>query len=808
MKTENVSTLKIHKLTQEQYDRELAAGNIDATALYLTPDEEVDLSGLATKDEVSSTYETKESAQDKLDEAKLYADTGLVNKADKVHNHDTSYDTKGAADTALATAKEYTDTKTANFITSSTVDNKISTHNTSTSAHNDIRDLINGLSTRLNALADSDDETLDQMSEIVEYIKANKALIDSVTTSKVSVSDIIDNLTTNVSNKPLSAAQGVAIKALIDALDAELDSHTHEISDVTNLQSTLDGKASKSVATISSDGLMSAEDKIQLDNGGNPIVTTSGDGAAYTATIDGITALTNGMKITIIPHAVSTTTTPTLNVNGLGAKYIRMPVAYNTGASTGGAIAAWLTKSRPVTLQYNGTYWLTVDLPRPSALYLNGVVPIANGGTGADTAEGALTNLGVTATATELNYMDGVTRNVQEQLNEMFSSTATRTANTVLAAPNGSDGGATFRKLVPYDIPDSKHIKDDIYRDINTIGWYRIYASTSGSWHGDTVKFSLVHGYSYSATEAYDFSVSCGYWHQVDITQLSGVNQGQSITKIRVVRYANDMVYIDFYYTTDVSNPVYVYGTGRGAFQTPTLVESIPDDAYVTEFSTVQGCKSSSGFTGNLNGHANSATDASYAGYANYLNTVAGNEIRINNNTGLTGTDGEMWLGYCWASGDTSVRKNWRLGNFSGGGLANLYLDTLYGNVVGNVNGYASLAGRADSVNAVYVGDVLEFANSCGEGMTLFLTNENSSNLPNYNTWVYRYSSGYVLRRYNNIVVVLYAFNGISTVRNAYDGSSWYGWKYDMSNVLDSDVHYGTSLPAAGTAGRIFFKKV
>ena len=39
MITENIPTLKIHKLTQEQYDRELAAGNIDETALYLTPDE-------------------------------------------------------------------------------------------------------------------------------------------------------------------------------------------------------------------------------------------------------------------------------------------------------------------------------------------------------------------------------------------------------------------------------------------------------------------------------------------------------------------------------------------------------------------------------------------------------------------------------------------------------------------------------------------------------------------------------------------------------------------------------------------------
>jgi hypothetical protein len=34
---ENVPTLKIHKLTQEQYDRELAAGNLDENALYLTP---------------------------------------------------------------------------------------------------------------------------------------------------------------------------------------------------------------------------------------------------------------------------------------------------------------------------------------------------------------------------------------------------------------------------------------------------------------------------------------------------------------------------------------------------------------------------------------------------------------------------------------------------------------------------------------------------------------------------------------------------------------------------------------------------
>lgn len=39
MITENVSTLKIHKLTQTQYDRELEAGNLEENAIYLTPND-------------------------------------------------------------------------------------------------------------------------------------------------------------------------------------------------------------------------------------------------------------------------------------------------------------------------------------------------------------------------------------------------------------------------------------------------------------------------------------------------------------------------------------------------------------------------------------------------------------------------------------------------------------------------------------------------------------------------------------------------------------------------------------------------
>lgn len=55
MTTENVPTLKIHKLTQSQYDREVEAGTADEFALYLTPDEaSVKLSDVAHVSDVKT----------------------------------------------------------------------------------------------------------------------------------------------------------------------------------------------------------------------------------------------------------------------------------------------------------------------------------------------------------------------------------------------------------------------------------------------------------------------------------------------------------------------------------------------------------------------------------------------------------------------------------------------------------------------------------------------------------------------------------------------------------------------------------
>lgn len=129
---------------------------------------------------------------------------------------------------------------------------------------------------------------------------------------------------------------------------------------------------------------------------GVDIVTTAGDGANYTATVPGITALKAGLTLTLIPHTVSTAVLPKLNVNSLGAKAIRRRVSNSTVTTVASATANWLAANKPIRVTFDGTYWIA-DLDRPNATDLYGTVALANGGTGATTAESARANLGAVA---------------------------------------------------------------------------------------------------------------------------------------------------------------------------------------------------------------------------------------------------------------------------------------------------------------------------------------------------------------------------------------------------------------------------
>lgn len=167
--------------------------------------------------EVNGTATEAYALANQIDDALAdYAKKTEIPTKVSAFENDASYLTEHQSLEGLAT-ESYVNAQIATIPTPD-VSGQINTHNTATDSHNDIRLLVEGLTTRLNTLANSDDTTLDQMSEIVAYIKNNKTLIEGVTTNKVNVSDIINNLTTNVSDKPLSAAQGVALKALIDAI--------------------------------------------------------------------------------------------------------------------------------------------------------------------------------------------------------------------------------------------------------------------------------------------------------------------------------------------------------------------------------------------------------------------------------------------------------------------------------------------------------------------------------------------------------------------------------------------------------------
>lgn len=124
-----------------------------------------------------------------------------------------------------------------------------------------------------------------------------------------------------------------------------------------------------------------------------PIVAESEDGVSYVSAVPWITELTVGARFTMLPDKLSTSLNPTLNVNGLGAKYLRCLTGYNNAATANGAFAGWISADRPIDVIYNGTYWIT-NMQRTSVSALYGTLKVEGGGTGATTAEEARKNLG------------------------------------------------------------------------------------------------------------------------------------------------------------------------------------------------------------------------------------------------------------------------------------------------------------------------------------------------------------------------------------------------------------------------------
>lgn len=182
-------------------------------------------------------------------------------------------------------------------------------------------------------------------------------------------------------------------KENVDGMD-EIDAHLSEID--TLLDSKSDTNHTHANATTTDSGMMSSADKVKMDGieeratHGIPIIQmTSTDGIAYTATIDGIMELTAGMTYLFVPNMTTTSTTPTLNVNGSGACKIRRKLSIGTATGASGELTTMFYANRPTLLMYDTSigsnkFWFALEFTKPCAIDLYGYVPVRKGGTYVD----------------------------------------------------------------------------------------------------------------------------------------------------------------------------------------------------------------------------------------------------------------------------------------------------------------------------------------------------------------------------------------------------------------------------------------
>lgn len=117
-----------------------------------------------------------------------------------------------------------------------------------------------------------------------------------------------------------------------------------------------------------------------IKNAGSVVVeATSEDGIAYSATVPGVTELYTGLEVTIIPQVESTSESITLDVNGLGAKSVRLPLSSNTTTLVMPEQPDYYTAGKPVKLRYDATWlnkgaWVAAERQRTSGSDLYGSV--------------------------------------------------------------------------------------------------------------------------------------------------------------------------------------------------------------------------------------------------------------------------------------------------------------------------------------------------------------------------------------------------------------------------------------------------
>ena len=216
------------------------------------------------------------------------------------------------------------------------------------------------------------------------------------------------------------------VTGLTDALDAKAEvEHTHDIEDVTGLQDALDEKAmadhDHTISQISDIADASVAEAVKAKQDIN--------GKALTDYVTGITADGANLKVS---KGDGTFTNVTLSTEG---SYSEFEGATESEAGTFGLVPAPQAGDQNKVLSGAGTW---VDAPTPD-----------------------LGDAGITASAEELNYMTGVTANVQTQLNEKAAAVHTHTAADITDFTESAKTAVATELEAKADV-DHTHEMDDV----------------------------------------------------------------------------------------------------------------------------------------------------------------------------------------------------------------------------------------------------------------------------------------------------------------------------------------------------------
>ena len=219
----------------------------------------------------------------------------------------------------------------------------------------------------------------------------------------------------DLSDKPTSMTPSSHTHAQIDvtglatALSGKANTiHTHAQSDITGLSTALNGKANTS---HTHDYAASTHTHTQTEVTGLATALSGKANATHTHEQSEITGLSDALD-----GKASATHTHT----GFAASSHVHTASQVTGLESALSGLEDLIDGKADSSHTHSNY--AASSHNHTVAQITGTLPLTKGGTGATTAAAALANLGVTATADELNYMDGVTSNVQTQLDGKAAS--------------------------------------------------------------------------------------------------------------------------------------------------------------------------------------------------------------------------------------------------------------------------------------------------------------------------------------------------------------------------------------------------